>query len=256
MWGVEVEVGQSQGAREPDWEPVDLVHGRVDERGLVKTFVSNRDLLAKLGAEIPTAKVGDAATGGFSAHEVFPGSRANTVPGGRRRTDNPRTVVYLSVATGGKQSMRLEIPVHLPNHDVASLGGRGTTVHVKQADIVTSVGSNLGAVAEEGDLVVGLQIGNERWQMWGAYNLVEQREADFFARTYQRARKGTTSLTRRALGHEEVVRIRGRDRNGILASITFRRMSRDMAGGDVYQVRLPYVVIALLSSMGGIRFRA
>ena len=43
------------GSKEQAWEPVDLVHGRVDQRGLIASFVSNRDLLDKIGREIEGA---------------------------------------------------------------------------------------------------------------------------------------------------------------------------------------------------------
>jgi hypothetical protein len=229
MWGVEVEVGQSQGAKEQSWEPVDLVHARVDERGVVKSFVSNRDLLEAIGREV---------VGGFQAREVFPGSRVNMVQAGKRRTDNPYTTVYLSMATGGKQTLRLEINPTLSDRDVASLTGRGTTVRVTQKDITAKYGTNLPAILEEGTAVVGIRIGGEAWQVWGAYNLVEQKDADsVVVRTYQSARAGSSRLARRALGHEEVVRLRGFDRNRIGASVAFRRMGKDVDGQHIYQVQ-------------------
>jgi len=228
MWGVEVEVGQSQGAKEQAWEPVDLVHGRVDERGLVKSFVSNRDLLARIGREVEG--------GGFKTKEVFPGSRTNMVQAGRRRTDNTYTMVYLSVATGGQQMVQLEITPTLADRDVASLTGRGTTVRVTQKDITAKYGTNLPAIYEEGMIVAGLQIGNESWQIWGAYNLVEPREDNIVVRSVNAVRTGTSRLARRASGHEDVVRLRGYDKNRIGASISFRRMGRDTNGQHIYQV--------------------
>ena len=185
MWGVEVEVGQSQGAKEQAWEPVDLVHARVDQRGLVKSFVSNRDLLARIGREVEG--------GGFKTKEVFPGSRTNTVQAGRRRTDNTYTLVYLSVATGGTRTMQLEINPTLSDRDVASITGRGTTVAVTQKDITAKYGTNLPVVYEEGTIVAGLQIGNESWQIWGAYNLVEPREDNLVVRSVQAVRKGAVA---------------------------------------------------------------
>jgi len=217
------------GSKEQAWEPVDLVHGRVDQRGLIASFVSNRDLLDKIGREIEG--------GTFHSRDVFPGSRVNMVQAGKRRTDNPYTIVYLSVATGGKQTIQLQINPTLSDRDVASLTGKGTTVHVTQKDITAKYGTNLPALNEEGMIVAGIQIGAEKWQIWGTYNLVEQKDDSVVVRTYQAARAGTSRLARRALGHEEVVRIRGFDRNKIGASISFRRMGRDVHGEHVYQVR-------------------
>lgn len=50
MWAAEVEVGHSQGEKEQQWEPLDLVHARANERGIVTAFVSNRELLDQIGA--------------------------------------------------------------------------------------------------------------------------------------------------------------------------------------------------------------
>jgi hypothetical protein len=205
-----------------------LVHGRVDERGLVASFVSNRELIDKIGREIEG--------GTFHARNVFPGSRVNTVQAGKRRTDNPYTIVYLSMATGGSETLHLMINPTLSDRDVASLTGKGTTVQVTQKDITAKYGTNLPALNEEGVLVAGIKIGNEMWQIWGTYNLVEQKDDSLIVRTYQAARTGTGRLARRALGHEEVVRLRGYDRNKIGASISFRRMGRDVNGEHVYQV--------------------
>jgi hypothetical protein len=229
MWGVEVEVGQSQGSREQAWEPVDLVHGRVDQRGLVRSFVSNRDLLSKIGREVQG--------GEFKSKDVFPGSKTNTLQAGRRRTDNPHTTVFLSVATGGTQKLHIEINPTLSDRDVASLSGHGTTVKVTQKDITAKYGTNLPAVNEEGILVAGIRIGGEMWQIWGAYNLVEPKEEGAVLRTFQAARSGTTRLARRGFGHEEVVRLRGFDINRVGASVTFRRMGRDVNGEHIYQAR-------------------
>jgi len=227
-------VGQSHGAKDLDWEPADLVHGRVDRRGIVTSFISNRDLLAGQ-IKMPSTKIDGPAHGGFNAHEVFPGSRTNTVLPGRRKHDHVHTVVWLSFATGGRRVAAFEIPVNLPDHDVAGLGARGTTVHVQQKDIVTLRTTDLPHIPEEGMLVAGLEIGSNRWQLWGSYNLVEHKEGGFLSRTYQRARHGAGRLAR--LGQGAVIRIKGEDDAGIQVSVTFRRMTTGRVGGDTYQIQ-------------------
>lgn len=208
-----------KGAKDPAWEPVDLVHGRVDERGIISSFVSNRDLLNEIGREV---------VGGFSSREVFTGARSKGV--------SKYTRIYLSVASGGTSQLEFQIPVNLSNHTVRSATGM-TSVHAKQSDITTVYGTNLPHVPEEGNLVAGLQIGNDIWQVWGSYNLAEQRGEDLATRVTRSVRRGTGRLTRRALGREEVIRVTGVDQNRVQAVIEFRRMSQNEHGNGIYQVQ-------------------
>jgi len=196
-----------------------LVHGRVDERGIISSFVSNRDLLNTIGREV---------VGGFSSREVFTGARSKGV--------SKYTRIYLSVASGGTSQLEFQIPVNLTSHTTKSATGM-TSVHAKQSDITTIYGTNLPHVPEEGNLVAGLQIGNDIWQVWGSYNLVEQRGEDLATRVTRSVRRGTGRLTRRALGREEVIRVTGVDQNRVQAVIEFRRMSQNEHGNGVYQVQ-------------------
>lgn len=172
-----------------------------------------------------------------ATREVFPGSRVNNVPAGRRKTEDIYTTVYLSVASGSTETLRIVINPSLPDRDVASLTGHGTTVRIPRKDITAKYGKELPPVEENGSVVVGMSIGSEMWQIWGAYSLVESRSEEFVAKTYQRARTGASRLTRRALGHEEVVRIHGFDKYGVEAAVTFRRMGKRHMEDASYQIQ-------------------
>jgi len=225
FWALEAEVGQSHGDKEEAWEPVDMMHARCDVNGRVVETLQNRDLVKIAGP---------ATAEHFHAREVAPGSRVNSVRAGRRRGDAVPTRVYLSITSelgvdeGFNGSGGGTLQVYLPDHDVASLTGRGTTVHLQYSDLQGRLAL---PVAAQGSVVVGLEIGNERWQIWGMYNLFEHKETGLSG-VWQDVRQGTISATRRALGHEEVVRIRGRDKHGVAASLTFRRMGKASYGPE------------------------
>lgn len=232
FWTVETEVGQSRGERDESWEPVDMMHARADAYGRVASFVHNRDLIAAAASKEP-----------FHAKDVPPGDlRTNQVGGGRARRDHGvEARVYMSITAA--QGPDIQFPtldgtqsIDLPSHDVVSLvNDGGTTVQLRQGELHRAIGDR--PIAARGVVVVGMQIGSSRWQLWGAYDLVEA-EQNGASGLVQEVRKGTIDLTRRALGHRHrVVRIRGEDQNGVRASLTFKRHSSAEYGPDAsYQL--------------------
>jgi len=209
-WAVEVEVGQTQGEKDEAWEPEDLVHARVNAQGRVTSYIQNRDLVKAIGLEAD-----------FESRDVFPGSKANDVPRGRFRLDHPKVSLYLMVTDRRGTTARVEFPLSLPHDGKGSLSATGTTVHVDRDTINKKNAKEylpLPSLIGSGSLVVGLDINDQRWQIWGNYDLIDRHHG-----TLHSARKGVTRLSRRAIGHhKDVVRVRGIDSNGTWASITFR----------------------------------
>jgi len=233
-WAVEAEVGQSNGEREEAWEGLNLVHARVDAEGRVLSWVHNQDLVAGTASKEP-----------FHAKEVPPGDlRTNQVSGGRARRDHGiETRVYISLTAHDHgediqfQTLDGTKSIDLPTHDVVSLSNDGgTTIQMKHGELHRALGSDR-KVAPQGAVVVGLEIGTQRWMLWGSYDLMEAEQSGA-AGVVQDVRKGAINLTRRALGHRHrVVRIRGEDQNGVRASLTFRRHSSEEYGVDAsYQL--------------------